>query len=41
MTARKPKRRPIQAKDLADLQQIMDQAAARDAAEKPTPTKEK
>lgn len=38
---KKPKRRPVRSSDLADLQQIMDRAAERDAAENTTPTKEK
>jgi hypothetical protein len=44
MTTRKPKRRPIHARDLADLQTLLDEAAQRDAAgteTTPTPAKEK
>jgi hypothetical protein len=39
MITRKPKRRPIRADDLSTLQQLLDQAAARDAAENPTTSK--
>jgi hypothetical protein len=39
MTTRKPRRRPVQAKDLADLQTLLDAAARRDTADtNTTPT---
>jgi hypothetical protein len=37
---KKPRRRPIQARDLADLQELMDRAQRRDATENPTPKTE-
>jgi hypothetical protein len=37
---KKPRRRPVQSRDLADLQELMDRAQQRDADENPTPKTE-
>jgi hypothetical protein len=38
MTTKKTRRRPVRSADLADLQELMDRAAQRDAAETNTTT---